>query len=286
MVKITESTREEVENVLSGLEWILDFWNDKMRLISIEGGMDRDQFLVAKDTGIKFMESFVVPMAENYERKLHEFPVKVVKDLGMEVNGGNSSDEGPISDSFLNGVPSSGRRGRKPGSKNKPKDGYITLTPVGEDKILVPDSLKPVPTAVIEPEILPVPSVTVVGAPEGPVTYAYRRPHTKHRKSFKGGELTIEQRDKITERWVENNGVMTDLKCSELAKEMGFGGPNQVQGWVSYLTKVVNNNPSYDDRAKGWKYIISSGKISDRPVPNFFLGKVEVAFTTRPKASV
>ncbi len=272
MVKVTETTREEVEKVLENLGWVLNFWNEKMTIIARESLMDREHFLGARDIGIKFMENFVIPVAEVYEGKLQGFPVENAKEIeedDVEVNPGNSSE--PVVDGYLSRIP--GKRGRKPGSKNKPKiknDGDLSDLPVPES--LAPEST---PTA-------PVPSVPVVDAP-GKVTYAYRRSKTKYTKD---GGLSKEQRDQITNRWIEHKGVMTDAQCSDLSKEMGFSGPEQVKGWVSYLTKVCNNNPTYVGRAKGWTWMIKSDKISDKPVPGFFHDKVEVAFTTRPKAVV
>ena len=225
MLKITESSRAEVEKILNGLNWISEFWTDKMKLMAKEGKVPRDEFIVMRDNGVKFQEKFIIPMAEIYEQKLTEFKVEAT---------------------------------------TKPEP-----APKKPDMIQEPEGVTEVEDETIEA-----------------VTRRGRRPHTKTRKSYKTNSLTLAQRDQITLKWVENKGVMNDLKCSELAKVMGFRGPNQVQGWVSYLTKVCNNNPSYEGRAKGWKYMIDNEKISNLPVPAFFVDKVEVAFTVRPKAVI
>lgn len=293
MVTITENTREEVEKVLNNLGWVADFWNEKMNLISHEGKMDRKVFLDMKETGVKFLEHFVSPLAEAYEEKFLKFPAPVLKPLkskdgDVEVNPGNSSEEGPEADGFLGEV-AEGKRGRPLGSKNKKKTEPLATA---EDPIPVPASLAPDPSPPVSFSG-DIATGTALGLPASvvpPTTVApssgFRRPHTKDRKFHKSSSLSLEQRTQITNAWIKNRGVMTDLKCSDLAREMGFGGPNQVQGWVSYLTKVCNNNPDYAGRAKGWESMIVRGMIARIPVPDFFLGTVEVAFTSRPKAVV
>lgn len=282
MVNVTETTREGIEKVLLNLGWILDFWNEKMHNISVEGKMDRSDFLKAKDIGIKFMETFIIPTAESYEWKLKEFKIEeTINSTTVDDEEGPKVKEDLLADGFLNGIPGK-RIGRPPGSKNKEKLDRVPVPPS-----LVPDAvpdIKPVIMDIVLP-VDTVPTVTVV-TPEGSTTHFYRKPHTKYRKSYKESSLTLAQRDQITDRWVDNKGVMTDLKCSDLAREMGFGGPNQVQGWVSYLTKVVNNSPDLAGRTKGWRWMIDSGKISPKPIPVFFTDKVEVAFTSKPKAVV
>lgn len=286
MLNITESSRAEVEKILNGLNWISEFWTDKMKLMAKEGKVPRDEFIVMRDNGVKFLEKFIIPMAEIYEQKLTEFKVEATT---KPEPAPKKPDEVPepegvteFEDEHFVDVP---RRGRPAGSKNKDKSG--TIERLGVPPSLAPEKV-PAPEA-ITPKTFS--GATVTTAP--PVTdsspghtYGGRRPHSKARKSHMTNSLTLAQRDQITLKWIENKGVMNDLKCSELAKVMGFGGPNQVQGWVSYLTKVCNNNPSYEGRAKGWKYMIDNEKISNLPVPAFFTDKVEVAFTVRPKAVI
>jgi len=292
MLKITESSRAEVEKILNGLNWISEFWTDKMKLMAKEGKVPRDEFIVMRDNGVKFQEKFIIPMAEIYEQKLTEFKVEATTkpepapkkpDMIQEPEGVTESEI--VGDGTFESIP---RRGRPAGSKNKDKSGTI-------ERLEVPPSLAPeeVPTPeAISPKTAygathpRTPSATPVTDSSPGHTYGGRRPHSKARKSHMTNSLTLAQRDQITLKWIENKGVMNDLKCSELAKVMGFGGPNQVQGWVSYLTKVCNNNPSYEGRAKGWKYMIDNEKISNLPVPAFFVDKVEVAFTVRPKAVI
>jgi len=237
MLSITETTREEVEKIIRGLGWVSTFWSEKMRAIAIEGKMTPKEFNELKDTGLKFLETFVLPIDSAYKYKLGEFKVdkgdKVITPVeatgepeqprgslpGTGASAGKGSGD-PVGESVGKVTAKSGRGSTVRGVKDPDN---ITLTPA---KPKVPDSLKPAGTF----------------SPAPAHASGSRGFHRKNRKSFKKSNLTMEQRDQITNRWIENDGKMNELKCSELAKEMGFGGPNQVQGWVSYLVKICNNN--------------------------------------------
>lgn len=256
MLTVSETSREDVEKIIKGLNWTAMFWLEKMKAISIEGNLTPKEFNELKDSGIKFIETFIKPVANAYAVKLGEFPVE------MKLEKEQKSEPEPEKvgkEVFVSGSET------EPRGSLRPAGGPVKRNPVDN------------PTDAVQ---VPKQTGTAQNLNDQERQRAF---HRKNRKSFKQNNLTLEQRDAITKRWIENNGDMGDLKCTELATELGMESSNQVQGWVSYLDKI-KNNPTQESQEDGWEYIISKGKISRMPIPPFF-GNVTLSpvFTDKPK---